>query len=323
MTLRSVQSAESGLVPAVTRPLGALLHDGRRGAVRRTRLHNDAPCWDAAEGRTVVAAARAAALAGSTTDARVLVATMVATVAYAELGARSAPSVLAGHPATAAFDTASIATWLRGITDTVADSGADLYAEARLLAEAVLAHPDTTEGVLAEAWIAVCGLTLLEELAESSATPDAEARLIQRTVATTVVARRLAPEARIARLTGVDRQTLAQWRRFGPPSPDIRGHHISAPLCAALTGMTGPQWRALYASGRVPDAHDDTHGILSWDEGEVLRWATAHSGEDCRRRCCHHQPVAARVAVAAGPAATARGAVASGTVRPVRLVLVR
>ncbi|WP_109526621.1 MULTISPECIES: hypothetical protein [Nocardia] len=263
--------------------------------------------------------ARAAALAGTTADARVLLATMVASVAYAELGERSTSPMLAGHPATAAFDTASIATWLRRIGDIIAESGTDLYSQARVLADAVLTHPDTTEQVLAEAWIAACGLTLLEELAESSAAPDAETRLIQRTVATTVASRRLAPDARIARLTGVDRQTLALWRRFGPPSPDSRGHHISAPLCAALTGMTGPQWRALHAGGRVPEAHDDAHGILNWDEGEVLRWVGTHSGDDCRRRCCHHQPEPSRVAVAAGPAATAP----SGADRRTRLTLVR
>lgn len=299
MTLRLVPGKGAGLVPAVTTPLASVLRRGRDAAVRRAGLRQAAPCWNAAEARTTVTVARADAVAGTSADARVLVATMVANVAHELADCRSG-SLLGGHPATAAFDCASIASWLRRVSEDLDDCGASLYDDARVLAEATLSSPAADERVLADAWMAVCGLALLEEISAGPDLPDAEVRLIQRTVATTLVSLRIAPEARIARVTGVDRQTLAQWLLFGPPSPACRGHHISAPLCAALTGMTGPQWRALHAIGNVPEAVDYPRGTLTWDEADVLGWAASHSAEDCRRRCHEHQLPIRTVAVAGG-----------------------
>lgn len=319
MVLRSISGDRLGLTPEVTRPLGALLNRGRHAAVRRAALPAAGPCWDAAEARTTVAAARADAVAGTSADARVLVATMVASVGH-ELSDCQSGSLLGRHPATAAFDTASVASWLRRIGQELDKSGDNLYDEARVLAEALLASPATTDELLAEAWITVCGLALLEEIAAAPEAPDAEARLIQRAVATTLVSHRVAPEARIARLTGVDRQTLAQWLRFGPPSPECSGHHISAAFCGALTGMTGPQWRRLHSIGHVPEARD-SRGTLNWDESEVLRWAETHSGDDCGHRCYGHHRSVAKVAAAGGAGGPFAATGRTGA-RP-RLALVR
>ncbi|WP_181642689.1 hypothetical protein, partial [Nocardioides massiliensis] len=159
--------------------------------------------------------------------------------------------------------------------------------------------PATTDRLLADAWLGVCGFSLLETLASSEDVNSAESRLIQRTVATSAAHRRRGASTRIARLAGVDRQTLAQWLRFGPPSPNCHGHHISAPMCGALTGMTGRAWRALHAHGRIPDAQEQLSGTLNWDEGEVLRWMDDHSGEDCRRQCSDHRSRSLPIAIAA------------------------
>ncbi len=301
MSLRSVRDI-SGLVPAVTGTLGTVLHRGQRAAIKRAGLHRlprRATCWEAAETGVAITTARADALVGTEADARVLVATMMTTVAHAGLGTPTSAPMLANHPATGAVDAASTATWLREVSESLLASGRNLYDEARQLAEAVLTHPATTDRLLAEAWLAVCGLSLLETLTSSEDVNAAESRLIQRAVATAVAHGNLATSTRIARLAGVDRQTLAQWLRFGPPSSACHGHHISAPVCAALTGMTGHDWRTLHAHGAVPEARDQSGGTLNWDEGEVLRWMDDHSVEDCRSQCSDHQPVSIPVAMTA------------------------
>ncbi|WP_220138466.1 hypothetical protein, partial [Nocardioides massiliensis] len=147
MSLRSVRGID-GLVPAVTGTLGTFLLRAQDAAINRAGLHRlpERPaCWEAAETGVAISAARADALVGTGADARVLVATMVATVAHAGLDISTSAPMLANHPATSVVDAASGAAWLREVSGSLLSTGRNLYDEARQLTATVLSHPATTD----------------------------------------------------------------------------------------------------------------------------------------------------------------------------------
>lgn len=308
MHLRLVRQTDSAATDRL-QVLGSLIERGRSASLHRTGLHRQAQCWAAAEARTAVTIARADLLMGTSVDASIVMAARMAVVAQEALGQPANHDALRTPSADAAFDSASLATWLRAVTTALGARGDRLLAdEAGPVARAVLNHPGLTTDVLADTWISVFGFALLEELAGNDATPDAEARLIQRTIVSTLSRLGLVAEPRIVRLTGVDRLTLAQWLRFGPPSASSSGHQVSAPVCAALVGMTSQEWRALDSCGRIPAAANDARGARRWDEGEVIRWAQSHPADQCHERCQRHQAVSLTIAaqVAGGQQVEAR-----------------
>jgi hypothetical protein len=316
-----------GLPTDAGQALGAVLSGGRRAARRRAGLPTISACWTAAEARAAAAVGRAAALAGTSSDARVLLATMVASIAHDDLDGATYVSALVQRTVVPAGDTARVAGWLRGLAPLLEGRcGPSFHEEARHVASNVLEHPHTTSDVLADAWISICGIALLETLAEGRSaglcTSDAEVRLIQRAVATTLIRRDTAREACVSRLTGVDRATMSNWLQYGPASVEVVGHRITAPTCAALTGLSTTQWRALGEPGRVPAASYDVRGTPTWDEGQVLRWSQEHAGEDCARQCPAHQDGTQALVAVAGVAGGGSPAPGVGSlVRPhLRLV---
>lgn len=306
MAIRSV--GHLGPSVHVAQALGTLLDKGRRASIRRAGLPTTSPCWQAAETRAATVVARADALVGTSADARVLLATLAATIAHDGLDGLASRLPPVQHPALTTVDTASVARWLRNLSHLL--DGTDdppLHEEAYRVARAVLDHPGTISDLLADAWLTVCGLALLEVASSAGSAQtcgsDAEVRLVQRAVATTLIRRDVVRASRIALFTGVDRVTLSDWLRFGPPSVDCIGHYVTSPTCAALTGVTAAQWRALNKRVNVPAART-VGSSLAWDEGQVLRWRREHGADDCRHQCpAHHHVVASIAAGAAGAAA--------------------
>lgn len=326
MTIRSVRHLV-GPSARATQLLGTVLDEGRRATVHRAGLPMASACWNVAETRAATAVARADALAETSADARVLLATMIATIAHDGLDDLPCSSPLARHPALTAVDTASIAGWLRGLSPLLdgTDEPPLLLEEACRVARAVLDHPETTGDLLADAWLTVCGLPLLEVAVAGGSAPtcgsDAEVRLIQRSVASTLTRRGVVRPARIALVTGVDRATLVDWLSYGPPSLECVGHRVTAPTCAALTGVTAAQWRALNELGAVPAART-IGGSLTWDEAQVVRWSRGHGANDCQHQCPAHRHAAASIVVGmAGSPTSEASAGGASTARPaLRLV---
>lgn len=299
MTIRVVRHLRGPSARAV-QALGTVLDEGRQATADRAGLATASACWNVAETRAATAVARAAAIAGTSADARVLLATMVATIAHEGLDDRPRSSPLAWHPALTAIDTASIVGWLRALSPLLDWSDEPrLLEEAYLVARAVLDHLDTTRDLLADAWLTVCGFPLLEVATTEGSAPtcgsDAEVRLIQRSVATTLIGRGVVRPSRIAMVTGVDRATLVDWLSYGPPSVECVGHRVTAPTCAALTGVTATRWRALNELGSVPAARA-IGGSLTWDEAHVVRWSREHGADDCQHQCPAHRHAAASIA---------------------------
>ncbi|MFX4286934.1 hypothetical protein ACQBJO_02035 [Janibacter sp. G349] len=296
--------------------LAELLHQARVAAADRAALPADASYWQAAETRSAMAMARADQIFGGRHDARTLLAVLVAVVARADLpDDQPHGSRLSSSPADQVFDSTTMAGWLRATSSTT--SSGEVYAEGAVAAEEVLASNLGAER-LAAAWTSVCGVSLLELVAQVELMPAAdqpsvsEVRLLQRVTCHCLATNRGMTSAQLTRLVGSDRRTMSTWLRYGAPSRRNTGHLVPARHCATVVGMSLGDWRTIQdaAAGcrvtvgprarAVAPAPVAGRRAVTWDEGEVMEWFESHPTLSCEGRCRRHRIQAVPVAAVAG-----------------------
>ncbi|MBA4084242.1 MAG: hypothetical protein C0493_04750 [Kytococcus sp.] len=298
--------------------LAELLHHARAAAADRAALRADASYWQAAETRSAMAMARADQIFGGRHDARTLLAVLMAVVARADLhGPDAQPhgSRLSSSPAKQVFDSTTMAGWLRATSSTT--SSGEVYADGAAAAEEVLAS-DLGAERLAAAWTSVCGVSLLELVAQVELMPAAdqpsvsEVRLLQRVTSHCLATNRGMTPAQLTRLVGSDRRTMSTWLRYGPPSRRNTGHLVPARHCATIAGMSLGDWRTVQdeAAGCQATVGPRARVVapppvagrraVTWDEGEVMEWFESHPAYSCEGRCRRHSTQSVPVAAVAG-----------------------
>lgn len=296
--------------------LAELLHLARVAAAQRATLAADASYWQAAETRSAMALARADEIVGGCHDPRTLLATLVACVARADLASDGTLSPL--HAATSrteqAFGPTDVTSWVRRISS--GRSPAEVYSLGAIAAADVLSSSLDSE-VLAAAWTAACGISMLELLRHPHHTRGAhapsasEARLLRQATCHCLARNRHMTAVQLSRLAGTDRRSMSTWLRYGAPSPRNVGHLVPARHCTTIIGVPLNTWHSLHHS---TDSRSTQHPIpgpvvegraLAWDEGEVMEWFENHGAAACKGQCRRHDvaevPVAARAAVDMGP----------------------
>lgn len=298
--------------------LAELLHQARAAAADRAALPADASYWQAAETRSAMAMARADQIFGGRHDARTLLAVLMAVVARADLhGPDAQPhgSRLSSSPAKQVFDSTTMAGWLRATSSTT--SSGEVYADGAAAAEEVLAS-DLGAERLAAAWTSVCGVSLLELVAQVELMPAAdqpsvsEVRLLQRVTSHCLATNRGMTPAQLTRLVGSDRRTMSTWLRYGAPSRRNTGHLVPARHCATIVGMSLGDWRTVQdaAAGCQATVGPRARVVapppvagrraVTWDEGEVMEWFESHPAYSCEGRCRRHSTQSVPVAAVAG-----------------------